>query len=685
MRYRPPPDPSHLFAATIGLSKVSGEGPKRAAFLACVAPRALCVHESIPTAPRWALMSTPPPPYPEFDPRPPNWHATAQDCSETLQMGPNDALRLKLLDGAADSWSVLSCRESAIWKPSRTIFNPTWHARISRAEGAEQSKLERGGAESNVALVTAIRGRFDVGFRPPKVAYRYVCTETRPAGMARCHASSGGFQPCALALASCMQLGFRLRPSSGSSTDPGLRHCIDSPAPSHSIAHPQQKHPSTHTHFPTAPLFPAHHPSSPVRTPFQSCAISSSTFAHATILLRPLHPVCKFRKPADTPARLLASRRYRFETRSNPLVGSPVISAHSSAIHLTLDPASICLAHTRNAGLIAWANAIRSNLCFHDDPNTIPRPSAQAVGKPTLVPFAPTNSKAEDRDKKGPHRRTRKERLHLSAVPESRAAMAASLAPLASAEAVRTSVSTPSLAAGENPSRRSTPQPTSRTTSTSSFAITDMPYAFRRPGGLAGPPAGDLGLAQPMQSQQIQPHSDIFGVPNQYQPFDPSVLQPSAVQAGMPVQQQQQHQLQHALAPAHPAAAAFSPSTTRSLPSQVSTQAVSLRYQLPDAPSQPSVSGGGPAHLPTANRNRNRNRNDSHSTSHNSTSHNSNPNNSNQQQHPQQRPTQDFAPHKPAGFSPSTVPQQHAQSVSATQQGAQAGRRDPLSPHRPRP
>ncbi|KAJ1033036.1 hypothetical protein NDA16_000315 [Ustilago loliicola] len=36
------------------------------------------------------------------------------------------------------------------------------------------------------------------------------------------------------------------------------------------------------------------------------------------------------------------------------------------------------------------------------------------------------------------------------------------------------------------------------------FAMTDMPYAFRRPGGLSGPSAADISAAQSMQQQQQQ-------------------------------------------------------------------------------------------------------------------------------------------------------------------------------------
>ena len=78
------------------------------------------------------------------------------------------------------------------------------------------------------------------------------------------------------------------------------------------------------------------------------------------------------------------------------------------------------------------------------------------------------------------------------------------------------------------------------------FAMTDMPYAFRRPGGLAGPSAADLSAApvmqahQQVQAQQMQPHSSVFNIPNQYQSFDPSILQQSPTAPnGLPIQPQQ--------------------------------------------------------------------------------------------------------------------------------------------------
>ncbi|GAC71862.1 hypothetical protein PANT_5c00110 [Moesziomyces antarcticus T-34] len=294
-------------------------------------------------------------------------------------------------------------------------------------------------------------------------------------------------------------------------------------------------------------------------------------------------------------------------------------------------------------------------------------------GQTDFGPVRTNNSKAEDRDKKGPIAAPVKSACTFCRSRKSRCDGSKPCSACVGRGRPDECLYTVSRRGGK-PKPKVDPTTDLQNHLNKLFAITDMPYAFRRPGGLAGPPAGDLGLAQPMQSQQIQPHSDIFGVPNQYQPFDPSVLQPSAVQAGMPVQQQQQHQLQHALAPAHPAAAAFSLNDPFA-PIPGFNPGGFMRYQLPDAPSQPSVSGGGPAHLqPQPQPQPQPQRQPQHQPQ-------QQPQQQHQQQHPQQRPTQDFAPHKPAGFSPSTVPQQHAQSVSATQQGAQAGRRDPLSPH----
>ncbi|SJX62790.1 uncharacterized protein SRS1_13641 [Sporisorium reilianum f. sp. reilianum] len=128
------------------------------------------------------------------------------------------------------------------------------------------------------------------------------------------------------------------------------------------------------------------------------------------------------------------------------------------------------------------------------------------------------------------------------------------------------------------------------------FAMTDMPYAFRRPGGLAGPPAADLSSAPampsqpPPQPQHAQPHSNIFNIPNQYQSFDPSVLQqPSSMsntlpmpnQHGVPSAQQQQQQQP-------PAAFALNDPLQDPFASMPAFQAGGfLRYQLPDTTQPP--------------------------------------------------------------------------------------------------
>ena len=83
------------------------------------------------------------------------------------------------------------------------------------------------------------------------------------------------------------------------------------------------------------------------------------------------------------------------------------------------------------------------------------------------------------------------------------------------------------------------------------FAMTDMPYAFRRPGGLAGPSATQISSGQSIQPQQFQPHSSVFNIPNQFQSFDPSVLQqPSSLPNNSPMQPQ--HSLQPAQQPGAP-------------------------------------------------------------------------------------------------------------------------------------
>ncbi|EST05589.1 hypothetical protein PSEUBRA_005279 [Kalmanozyma brasiliensis GHG001] len=132
------------------------------------------------------------------------------------------------------------------------------------------------------------------------------------------------------------------------------------------------------------------------------------------------------------------------------------------------------------------------------------------------------------------------------------------------------------------------------------FAMTDMPYAFRRPGGLAGPSAADASAAQGMQSQpqqpqpqpqqqQVQPHSSVFNIPTQYQSFDPSVLQqPSSLPSGL--QMQQPHS---GLPSAQQQASAFSYGDPMQDPFAgiPGFQAGGfMRYQLPDAAQQPSAS-----------------------------------------------------------------------------------------------
>lgn len=127
------------------------------------------------------------------------------------------------------------------------------------------------------------------------------------------------------------------------------------------------------------------------------------------------------------------------------------------------------------------------------------------------------------------------------------------------------------------------------------FAMTDMPYAFRRPGGLAGPSAADLSSPPPVQSpsqpqsQQVQPHSSVFGIPDPYQSFDPSVLQQPAsmsntlhmpTQSALPSAQQQ-----------HPASAfSFDDSLQDPFASMSAFQAGGfLPYQLPEMTQPPSA------------------------------------------------------------------------------------------------
>lgn len=126
------------------------------------------------------------------------------------------------------------------------------------------------------------------------------------------------------------------------------------------------------------------------------------------------------------------------------------------------------------------------------------------------------------------------------------------------------------------------------------FAMTDMPYAFRRPGGLAGPSAADASAApgmhpQPQQQQQVQPHSSVFNIPTQYQSFDPSVLQqPSSLAGGLQMQQPQS-----GLPSAQQPAPAFSFGDPMQDPFAgiPGFQAGGfMRYQLPDAAQQSSAS-----------------------------------------------------------------------------------------------
>ena len=117
------------------------------------------------------------------------------------------------------------------------------------------------------------------------------------------------------------------------------------------------------------------------------------------------------------------------------------------------------------------------------------------------------------------------------------------------------------------------------------FAMTDMPYAFRRPGGLAGPSPAEIAAAQAMQSQQAQPHSSILNIPNQYQPFDPSVLQqPHPLQNGAQMPHQHGQPAQQS-----------GPGFQLNAPPQNSYTHLPgfqaggfMRYQLPDGAQQPA-------------------------------------------------------------------------------------------------
>ncbi|GAC94140.1 transcription factor [Pseudozyma hubeiensis SY62] len=126
------------------------------------------------------------------------------------------------------------------------------------------------------------------------------------------------------------------------------------------------------------------------------------------------------------------------------------------------------------------------------------------------------------------------------------------------------------------------------------FAMTDMPYAFRRPGGLAGPSSADRTVPPALQpqtlppsqhQQNVQPHSSVFNIPDQYPSFDPSVLQQSSSTSNHLHMQHQQ-----ALPPAQQSAAAFSLNDPMHDPfaSMPGFQAGGfLPYQLPDAAHQP--------------------------------------------------------------------------------------------------
>ena len=122
------------------------------------------------------------------------------------------------------------------------------------------------------------------------------------------------------------------------------------------------------------------------------------------------------------------------------------------------------------------------------------------------------------------------------------------------------------------------------------FAMTDMPYAFRRPGGLAGPSAADISAEQSMQQQQqIQPHSTVFSFPNQFQSFNVSVLQqPASHQNGFQMLQQQQPPPEQPQQPQQQSANAFfNDLMHNSFAQQINAFPAGgfMRYQLAD-PSQ---------------------------------------------------------------------------------------------------
>ncbi|KIS69255.1 uncharacterized protein UMAG_02602 [Mycosarcoma maydis] len=117
------------------------------------------------------------------------------------------------------------------------------------------------------------------------------------------------------------------------------------------------------------------------------------------------------------------------------------------------------------------------------------------------------------------------------------------------------------------------------------FAMTDMPYAFRRPGGLAGPSADQLSPSSSVQpqlmshpQQQVPPHSSMFDIPSQYQSYDPSVLQqPSSMPTSLHVQHQQ------ALASVPQSAFSLNDPLQDPFAAMSGFQAGGfLRYQLPD-------------------------------------------------------------------------------------------------------
>ncbi|SPO25881.1 uncharacterized protein UTRI_03246 [Ustilago trichophora] len=170
------------------------------------------------------------------------------------------------------------------------------------------------------------------------------------------------------------------------------------------------------------------------------------------------------------------------------------------------------------------------------------------------------------------------------------------------------------------------------------FAMTDMPYAFRRPGGLAGPPAPE----PTMQPHQIQPHSSVFAIPNQFQSFDPSLLQqPPSLPTGV------QMQPQLGLQPAQQPGTAFPLNDPLQDPFAhiPGFQAGGfMRYQLPDAAQQASA--------PQMQQQ--------------------------QQQQQQQQPGQPTSPSHFAGFNGSNLP--HHQQQQQQQASAPVAAMHPTSP-----